>query len=91
MLAWLTTLTTFVWFCFLVWYTVRAKWWKVGVGRNTFGVSLVLFLVLLRATLLQWVPDLRQYNVAAYVVFSLALVLGIQRLIYVEKAQRKAK
>lgn len=83
------TTAALVWFAFLGWYTIRAKWWRLPVGRNTFGVSLVLFLILLRATVLRWFPEFQQHDVAGIIVYGLAVALGIQRLIYMEKAQRE--
>lgn len=84
----MATLAAAVWLVFLIWYTVRAQWWKVAVGRNTFGVSLVVFLVALRAALLHWVPNLREYGITGIIVYGAVAALGIQRILQLEKAQR---
>lgn len=76
----MATLAAIVWFAFLIWYTVRAQWWRVPVGRNTFGVSAVLFLV----SLLHWFPN----DITGIIVYGAVAALGIQRIVQLEKAQR---
>lgn len=81
---------TLSWLTFLVWYTVRAKWWKHSVGRNTFGVSLVLFLILLRLTLLRITPDSTGDGVIfGILIYTATAILGVQRVAFMEKAQRE--
>lgn len=88
MLEFSLVLACFAWFVFVVWYTVRAKWWKVPVGRNAFGVSLVLFLILLRITLARLWPGFRELEPAAVVIYLAAAAYGFQRVYQLEKAQR---
>lgn len=88
-LDWTVLCTSVVWGLFLVWYTLRAKWWKTLVGRNTFGVSAVLFVILVRATLLRWNDDF--VDVAGIIIYVAAGLFGIQRIIAMESAQRSGK
>lgn len=81
-------LATASWATFLMWYSVRAKWWKHSVGWNTFGVSLMLFLILLRLSILRAHPSTNDGAVLGIVVYSMTAVLGVQRVVFMEKAQR---
>lgn len=83
------TLAALAWLTFIVWYSIRAKWWKNPVGRNTFGVSTVLFVILARITLLRWFPHLQQHDIPGIIVYSVAALFGVQRIWFMEKAQRE--
>lgn len=89
MMTLVVTLAALAWLTFVVWYTVRAKWWKSPVGRNTFGVSAVLFIILLRIAVIRWWPHLQQHDIAGTLVYSVAFVFGVQRIWFMEKAQRE--
>lgn len=67
------------WFLFLVFYTVIAKWWKHPIGRNTFSVSLVLFLILFRLASVRIWPNLQQRDGVGIVVYGLAGIYAIRR------------
>lgn len=84
------TAATLSWFSFIVWYSIRAKWWKSLLGRNTFAVSLVLFAILLRLTVLRWWPTAHEHDFWGIVIYVLATLLAIQRIWFVEKSQREA-
>lgn len=85
----LVALAAAIWLSFLVWYTVRASWWKKPLGRNTFGVSFILFVILVRDTAVHLNPSLHRYAWVGIVVYSVAALLGVQRLVAMEKAQRE--
>lgn len=83
------------WVGLVVWYAIRAKWWKSHIGQNTMGVSAVLALLLVRLTVLLASPP---YTPTGFwetffgVAFYLALAyLGVQRIYFVEQSQREAK
>lgn len=82
-------LSALAWLAFVVWYTLRAKWWRLAVGWNTFGVSLVMFVVLLRLSVLRLHPGFEDPVPSGILVYSLTLVLAIQRIVFMENAQRK--
>ena len=75
-------LALLVWGAFLVWYTVRAQWWRSSMGRH-------IFLVSLSVTLLVW-GDLVFGTAMAQKtpIYWVALVAGIARFIFMERAQR---
>ena len=82
------------WVGLVVWYAIRAKWWKSHIGQNTMGVSTVLALLLIRLTVLLASPP---YTPTGFwetffgVAFYLALAwLGGQRIYFVEQSQREA-
>lgn len=78
-----------VWFSMLVWYSIRAKWWKSSIGRNTFGVSLILMVILLRLAVIRWFPEHVQHDFWGVLIYSVAAAFGVQRIVFVEKAQRE--
>ncbi len=78
-----------VWFAFLVWYSIRAKWWKIELGRNIFGVSLILMVILLRLAVIRWFPEHAQHDFWGVIIYSIAAALGVQRIRFVERAQRE--
>lgn len=84
------TLALASWVAFLGWYSLRAKWWRSPVGRNTFNVSLVLMVILLRLAVLRWFPTHHQHDIWGILIYLWAAVLGGQRIRFVERAQRDA-
>lgn len=80
---------TAVWLVFLVWYTLRAKWWRDPVGRNAFFVSVVVFWLLLRATLVRLWPGFWEHEVLGALVYVLAALAGAVRIGLMEKSQRE--
>jgi hypothetical protein len=82
------------WTSLIVWYSIRAKWWKTHVGQNTMGVSVVLTLLLIRLSVLLATPPYtpqRFWETVFGVTFYLALAfLGLQRVYFVEQSQRQA-
>jgi hypothetical protein len=78
---------TIAWFLFLVTYSVTAKWWKNPVGRNTFGVSFVLFWILFRLMLLRIWPDMEQKDIYGIILYSLAGVFAVQRIVLMLESQ----
>jgi hypothetical protein len=87
--TWGVTVSACVWFGFLVSYSRHAKWWRNPVGRNAFGVSLVLFLILARVAVVQWFPEAQQREWVAVIVYGLLpTIYGIQRWRQMRKAQK---
>lgn len=79
----------FIWLIFLVWYTVRAKWWRDPYGRNTFLVSLVVFWILLRLTMVRLIPGFREHEILGAIVYVFAALAGLARIALMERAQRE--
>jgi hypothetical protein len=86
--TWVVTCSAVVWLGFLVSYSVHAKWWRNPVGRNAFGVSLILFLILMRIALVRHFPDLQEHMIGAVIIYGLAGAYGIQRWRQMRKAQK---
>ena len=77
------------WGLFCTWYTIRAKWWRKPLGRNIFGVSFVLFLVLLWGLLNRTISGFHENMWISAIVYVAAAWYGLQRLIQMEGAQRE--
>lgn len=82
---WAATMT---WGAFLVWYTIRAKWWKHTIGQNTFGVSVVLFVLLARLALDRVNLATEATDTIGVFLYGAAALFGVQRIFFVERAQR---
>lgn len=78
------------WTAFVIYYTIRAKWWKNAYGRNTMLVSAVLAVILLRISILRWWPHLAQHDWVGVLVYSGAAIAAVRRFLFVEHAQREA-
>lgn len=80
---------TVVWWVFVIWYALRAKWYKVASGRNVMGVSVGLASVLTLFSIGVVVGRFTGYEVIWGIVFLVTTVGGIHRIYYVEKIQRE--
>lgn len=87
MIAWTATFAALMWLSFIVWYTVRAKWWHNPYGRNAMAVSVVLFVILTRIALISHYPELRQYDVMGGFWYSVAGLAAVWRIVLMERAQ----
>lgn len=87
-LDWTVTFAALVWLTFLVWYTVRAAWWKNPYGRNAFLVGLVLCLILSRIALSRHIEPFKESQGVAISIYALAALYGVGRIILMERAQR---
>lgn len=86
------TLAAAVWLTFCVWYTVRASWWKGPIGRNQFGVAAVLAVILIRLAIVTWLsltPGVLWLTIVGLIAYTLAAAYGIQRTVFMERAQRE--
>jgi hypothetical protein len=83
------TTAFFTWLLFLVWYSVRAKWWRSPEGRNVWGVALALTVALgMIVAAYTW----RDYAARPYVVLTVYVglaALAIQRTVQLERNQRR--
>lgn len=80
---------TLGWLTFIIWYWIRAKWWKNVFGVNTMSVSIALLLILIRLDSLQIWPDLKPSVVWGFILYTGVAVLAIQRTYLMEKTQRE--
>lgn len=76
------------WLVFLIWYAIRAAWWKNQVGQNTMLVSFVVFLLVLNSYLLYTYTWFTTHPVPSTSVYLLTAAAAIQRIYLMEKAQR---
>lgn len=88
-LDWTVTFAALVWLTFLVWYTLRARWWGNPYGRNAFFVGLVLFLILTRIALSRHIEPFKESQEVAISIYALAALYGISRIALMERAQRE--
>lgn len=77
-----------VWIGVVVYYGIRARWWKTPEGRNTEAVSLVVALLLIRLSAIHIWPDYFDRNVTGFILYSSAAAVGLWRIGLIEKAQR---
>lgn len=79
------------WAVFLIWYSVRAKWWRSPEGRNVWGVALALTVALgIIVAAYLW----RDYVARPYVVLTVYVglaALAVQRTIQLERNQRRRR
>jgi hypothetical protein len=79
------------WTAFVVWYWIRAKWWKSDIGRNTMFVSMALAVALLRlVTQLIW-PTTKHHVWSPIVFYGILAVLAVERIWQMERAQREGR
>jgi|GEM_PF-6189002 len=77
------------WLTFLVWYSLRAKWWKSPEGRNVWGVAsaLVVALGMVNASYI-W-PDYAARDWVVLGVYVYLAALAVQRTAQMERRQRR--
>ena len=83
-----TFIATIVWLAVVVYYGLRARWWRTPEGRNTQAVSLLMALVLLRLSIYHLTPDYVDLTVTGFLLYLGAALVGIWRRGLIEKAQR---
>ena len=83
-----TFLAAVVWVGVVVFYAVRAKWWKTPEGRNTEAVSAILAVLLIRLSLVHILPDYVDHSATGRITYSLVAIVGLWRIGPIEKAQR---
>ncbi|MFE5309690.1 hypothetical protein [Isoptericola sp. NPDC056605] len=76
------------WLVFLVWYSLRAKWWRSPEGRNVWGVAsaLVIALGMVNASYI-W-PDYAARDWVVLGVYAYLAALAVQRTVQMERRQR---
>lgn len=81
------------WTVFVVWYAIRAKWWKTQVGQNVMILGLLLAFSFdrLAIVILQTDGAVRTTSqvVTGVIMYGLSAFLGVWRTILMEKAQRE--
>ncbi len=76
------------WLVFVVWYHLRARWERTPTGRNVMGTSAALVALLALVAAAVTFPDYPGRPVAQLLVYASLTALGIQRTVYMERAQR---
>lgn len=90
MIAWSATAAALAWLTFIVWYTIRARWWKNSYGRNAVEVSAIIFIVLARIALVSHFPWMKQNDIVGTIVYFAAMLFAIHRIALLEQAQRES-
>lgn len=76
------------WTTAVIYYGLRAKWWKSPEGRNTEAVSFIVALLLIRLSAIQLFPDYIDRSWTGAPIYTLMGVVAIWRIGLIEKAQR---
>lgn len=84
-----TFIALLVWVTFIVWYSLRARWWKNPFGRNTAFVSVAVILLLLRLVILQFFPTVPTTTVGGFLVYMGIAAAGVHRTYLMEREQRR--
>lgn len=88
-IAWSATVAALAWLTFIVWYTVRAKWWKNSYGRNAVEVSVLIFIILARIAVVSHFPNVKQSESLGAIIYTAAALFAIHRIALMEQAQRE--
>lgn len=89
-----TFIATVAWVGVVVWYWIRAKWWKSFVGQNTMAVSFFIALSLVRLTYahldnIPSRPSSTGLTVFGVIVYAGLAYTGFQRVYLIEQSQRQ--
>lgn len=81
------------WNACVIWYSLRAKWWKNIYGINTWLVSFIISIALDRLCVLVLFPEVNGYTSTWIGIFTYVglAVTGFQRTYLLEKAQREGE
>lgn len=83
------------WTTFVVWYAIRAKWWRTQIGQNVMilGVLLAFSFDRLAIVILQTPDAIRTPSQIAtgVIMYGLSAAIAIWRTVLVEKAQREGR
>lgn len=88
-----STLAGLAWTTFVVWYWLRARWWKVAIGRNTMWLSMLLAITFDRLALVTWLVHTGTKSsswqiYSGVMTYLIATALAVQKTYQMEKAQR---
>lgn len=85
------TLSAIAWTTVVVWYWIRAKWWKTPVGKNAMTLYILLALNFIRLSIFSWIVPfghLRLDQVATgFVTYTISAYVGFRALHLIEDAQ----
>ena len=77
------------WLVFLVWYLVRATWWKSPFGWNTVAASFIFTILFGRLMMLYLDPDVKgDLAFTGLLIYILSGAVAVHRTILLEKVQR---
>lgn len=81
------------WVTFVVWYQIRATWWKSQIGQNVMILGAMLAFSFVRLALIIWDGTPSHYSpgqvLSGFFTYTIAAVIGVQRTYLMEKAQRE--
>lgn len=83
-----------MWTVMVVWYSIRARWWKGEYGINTWLVSFTIAVALDRLAIIVLFDNLLPPVLSFYIgmtTYILLAVTGVHRLYLLEKAQREGE
>lgn len=76
------------WWAVSVWYTLRARWWKLPLGRNAEFINIALALLLSRLAAVRLWPEIKEIEWATVLLYLALAVFALQRIRHIERAQR---
>lgn len=81
------------WTTFVVWYWIRASWWKSQIGQNVMILGAMLSFSFIRLALIIWTGPVHTYStgqvLSGFFTYTVAAAIGVQRTYLMEKAQRE--
>lgn len=76
------------WWAVSVWYTLRARWWRVSLGRNAEFINIALALLLTRLAVVRIWPQVKEVEWLTVLLYLALAVFALQRMRHIERAQR---
>lgn len=90
-----TGLALLAWTILVIWYWIRAKWWKTFMGQNMMGLSILVALSLGLRLVNQVVTPREDYRpwqvILGVAIYGLLAFFGFQRVYFVEQSQREVQ
>lgn len=77
------------WLTFVIWYAMRARWWRSPEGRNVMGVAVALTWALGIIVAAYLWPDYAIRPWLVLITYVVLAALGVQRTVQMERRQRR--
>lgn len=92
-LAVAATVSGLVWTTFVVWYWIRATWWKSQIGKNVMILGMLIAFTFDRTAFYLWQVSHEEISGAQYATglftYIAAALIGVQRTYLMEQSQRR--
>lgn len=83
-------LAALAWWAVSLWYTIRARWWRISLGRNAEFINIALALLLTRLAAVRIWPQIREVEWLTVGLYLALALFALQRMRHIERAQRLA-